>query len=229
MLDSLVSSTKYEIIKTVYTTHGSEGDDRARLAVIQNTLGSLPLTNIATLDAITTHFTRLIELTSADETFISNLGHSLANCMLFHNLSLLEPCAPTDCEQVFSVPAWNLPSPNMTAIPTDLSVTSSPIASQSLASSNAQAHSTLEEPVRSPLMNPNAANTLKHVTGLSYRVQDLDHRPLPQDTEEMLAPICLLLDSQFRLLPHQVDQPGPHQAGTDHTALRCQVDCPSVT
>jgi len=80
-LDSLVSSTKYEIIKTVYTTHGSEGDDRARLAVIQNTLGSLPLTNIATLDAITTHFTRLIELTSADEQFISNLAHSLANCM----------------------------------------------------------------------------------------------------------------------------------------------------
>ncbi|KAF8464561.1 hypothetical protein BDZ91DRAFT_729393 [Kalaharituber pfeilii] len=80
--DSLVSCTKYEIIKTVYTTHGSEGDDRARLAVIQNTLGSLPLTNIATLDAITTHFTRLIELTSADEAFISNLAHSLANCIL---------------------------------------------------------------------------------------------------------------------------------------------------
>lgn len=80
--DSLVSSTKYEIIKTVYTTHGSEGDDRARLAVIQNTLGSLPLTNIATLDSITTHFTRLIELTSADEQFISNLAHSLANCIL---------------------------------------------------------------------------------------------------------------------------------------------------
>lgn len=80
--DSLVSSQKYEIIKTVYTTHGSDGDEKARLAVVQNTLGSLPLTNIATLDAITTHFTRLIELTSADETFISGLAHSLAYCIL---------------------------------------------------------------------------------------------------------------------------------------------------
>ncbi|KAL7266647.1 Rho-GTPase-activating protein 8 [Rhizina undulata] len=80
--DSLVSSHKYEIIKTVYTTHGGEGEDKARLAVIQNTLGSLPLSNIATLDAITTHFTRLIELTSADETFISSLAYSLANCIL---------------------------------------------------------------------------------------------------------------------------------------------------
>lgn len=80
--DSLVSSQKYEIIKTVYTTHGSDGDEKARLAVVQNTLGSLPLTNIATLDAITTHFTRLIELTSADEVFVSSLAHSLAYCIL---------------------------------------------------------------------------------------------------------------------------------------------------
>lgn len=80
--DSLVSSQKYEIIKTVYTTHGSDGDEKARLAVVQNTLGSLPLTNIATLDAITTHFTRLIELTSADEAFIAGLAHSLAYCIL---------------------------------------------------------------------------------------------------------------------------------------------------
>ncbi|KAH8149030.1 uncharacterized protein LAJ45_07006 [Morchella importuna] len=80
--DSLVSSQKYEIIKTVYTTHGSEGDEKARLAVVQNTLGSLPLTNIATLDAITTHFTRLIELTSADEAFITALAHSLSYCIL---------------------------------------------------------------------------------------------------------------------------------------------------
>ncbi|KAI5779517.1 hypothetical protein EDC01DRAFT_755136 [Geopyxis carbonaria] len=80
--DSIVSSHKYEIIKTVYTTHGSEGDDRARLAVIQNTLGSLPLTNIATLDAITTHFTRLIELTSADEAFVAALAHILTYCIL---------------------------------------------------------------------------------------------------------------------------------------------------
>jgi hypothetical protein len=40
------------------------------------------LTNIATLDAIATHFTRLIELTSADEPFVSALAHSLTNCIL---------------------------------------------------------------------------------------------------------------------------------------------------
>lgn len=66
----------------MYAQHGSEGDDQARLSVIQSTLGRLPLTNIATLDAITTHFTRLIELTSADEAFVSTLAHLLTNCIL---------------------------------------------------------------------------------------------------------------------------------------------------
>lgn len=82
MADSLVSSHKYEIIKTVYTTHGAEGEEKQRLAVIQNTLGSLPLTNIATLDAITTHFTRLIELTSADEAYVTALSQSLSSSIL---------------------------------------------------------------------------------------------------------------------------------------------------
>ena len=82
MADSLVSSHKYEIIKTVYTSHGAEGEEKSRLAVIQNTLGSLPLTNIATLDAITTHFTRLIELTSADDAYVTALSQSLSSCIL---------------------------------------------------------------------------------------------------------------------------------------------------
>jgi hypothetical protein len=77
-----VSSQKYEIIKTVYATHGGEGREEDRLTVIQSTLGTLPLTNIATLDAIITHFTRLIELTSADESFVHSLAHSLAKCIL---------------------------------------------------------------------------------------------------------------------------------------------------
>lgn len=81
-LDSLVSSQVYEIVKTIYNTTTSETSDSARIAVLQNTLGQLRLANIATLDAITTHFTRLIELTSADEAFVSSLGHSLAPCIL---------------------------------------------------------------------------------------------------------------------------------------------------
>jgi hypothetical protein len=40
------------------------------------------LNNIATLDAITTHFTRLIDLTSADEAYISALANTLAPCIL---------------------------------------------------------------------------------------------------------------------------------------------------
>ncbi|KAI9781433.1 MAG: hypothetical protein M1839_006027 [Geoglossum umbratile] len=80
--DSLVSSMVYEIVKTIYATQATESDDSSRIPVIQNTLGQLRLANIATLDAITTHFTRLTELTSADEAFVSALAHNLAPCIL---------------------------------------------------------------------------------------------------------------------------------------------------
>src|SRR5436305_13232167 len=80
--DSLVSSHVYEIIKTIYSTPASESTDSARISVIQNTLGQLRLANIATLDALTTHFTRLIELTSADESYVSALAQTLAPCIL---------------------------------------------------------------------------------------------------------------------------------------------------
>ncbi len=55
---------------------------QTRISVLQNTLGQLRLANIATLDALTTHFTRLIELTSADEPYISALANNLAPCIL---------------------------------------------------------------------------------------------------------------------------------------------------
>ncbi|KAI9814740.1 MAG: hypothetical protein M1827_003006 [Pycnora praestabilis] len=80
--DSLVSSTVYEIIKTIYSATASESTDSTRISVIQNTLGQLRLANIATLDAITTHFTRLIELTSADEAFVTALAQNFAPCVL---------------------------------------------------------------------------------------------------------------------------------------------------
>ncbi|KAH8650903.1 hypothetical protein BGZ60DRAFT_388670 [Tricladium varicosporioides] len=79
--DSLVSSHVYEIMKTIYSTPASEADD-ARISVLQNTLSQLRLANIATLDALMTHFTRLIELTSADETYIAALATALAPCIL---------------------------------------------------------------------------------------------------------------------------------------------------
>ncbi|KAK6334073.1 hypothetical protein TWF696_002575 [Orbilia brochopaga] len=80
--DSLVSSRVYDVIKTIYHTHGGEGDDQTRLSVIQNTLGGLLLANIATLDAMVSHFTRLIELTSADEQYYIDLSATFAPCIL---------------------------------------------------------------------------------------------------------------------------------------------------
>jgi hypothetical protein len=79
--DSLVSSHVYEIIKTIYSTT-AESSEEARISVIQSTLGQLRLANIATLDAICTHFTRLIELTSADEAYVTALANALAPCIL---------------------------------------------------------------------------------------------------------------------------------------------------
>jgi hypothetical protein len=81
-LDSLVSSQVYEIIKTIYSTPDSSTSSETRISVLQNTLGQLRLANIATLDAITTHFTRLIELTSATEEYTSSLAQALAPCIL---------------------------------------------------------------------------------------------------------------------------------------------------
>lgn len=50
--------------------------------MLQSTLGQLRLNNIATLDALTTHFTRLIDLTSADNDFVTSLAQTLAPCVL---------------------------------------------------------------------------------------------------------------------------------------------------
>ncbi|KAF2015981.1 Rho-GTPase-activating protein 8 [Aaosphaeria arxii CBS 175.79] len=80
--DSLVSSHVYEIVKTIYSTTATDASEETRVSVIQSTLGQLRLANIATLDAITTHFTRLIELTSADDNYVAALATALAPCIL---------------------------------------------------------------------------------------------------------------------------------------------------
>ncbi|OLN84482.1 Rho-GTPase-activating protein 8 [Colletotrichum chlorophyti] len=79
--DSLVSSHVYEIVRTIYQTQ-TQDDDAARVPVLQQTLSQLRLTNIATLDACMNHFTRLIDLTSADEAYISALATTIAPCIL---------------------------------------------------------------------------------------------------------------------------------------------------
>lgn len=84
--DSLVSSNLYEVMKTIYsnpsTTEASA--TQTRISVLQNALGhgQLPLANIATLDAVTSHFVRLLDLTSADEAYAAQLAQSLAPCIL---------------------------------------------------------------------------------------------------------------------------------------------------
>ncbi|KAJ5729294.1 uncharacterized protein N7483_003802 [Penicillium malachiteum] len=80
--DSLVSSQVYEIVKTIYSTTAHETTEEGRIKVLQSTLGQLRLVNIATLDAIMTHFTRLIDLTSADEQYITALAQVMSPCIL---------------------------------------------------------------------------------------------------------------------------------------------------
>ncbi|KAJ5743919.1 hypothetical protein N7533_008789 [Penicillium manginii] len=80
--DSLVSSQVYEIVKTVYSTTAHETTEEGRIKVLQSTLGQLRLVNIATLDAIMTHFTRLLDLTSADEQYTTALAQNLSACVL---------------------------------------------------------------------------------------------------------------------------------------------------
>ena len=82
--DSIVSSGLYEIIKTIYTSPTTSSDDQiqTRISVLQNTLGQLRLANIATLDALCTHFARLIDLTSASDEYVQALTVVLAPCIL---------------------------------------------------------------------------------------------------------------------------------------------------
>lgn len=80
--DSLVSSHVYEIVKTIYSSTAQTASESARVQVIQSTLGQLRLANIATLDAIVSHFARLIELTNADEAYVAQLSSVLAPCIL---------------------------------------------------------------------------------------------------------------------------------------------------
>ncbi|KAM5451268.1 Rho-GTPase-activating protein 8 [Microsporum audouinii] len=87
--DSIVSSKLYEIFRTIYTTTRDTSNEN-RIRVLQSTLGQLPLPYIATLDAITTHFWRLVDLTipeqdqfsTREEIYISALASSLAPCIL---------------------------------------------------------------------------------------------------------------------------------------------------
>lgn len=76
--DSLVSKTIYEPIKSIYANYSTDEDVEDRITAISNMLAQLRVSNIATLDAITTHFGRLIDLTNADEDYKNALANALA-------------------------------------------------------------------------------------------------------------------------------------------------------
>lgn len=81
-IDSLVSSHVYEIVRTIYSNTAVDATDASRISVLQQTLSQLRLTNIATLDACMNHFTRLIDLTSADEEYVGSLTSVMSRCIL---------------------------------------------------------------------------------------------------------------------------------------------------
>jgi len=72
----------YEISRNIYATTSADYSDESRISILQGTLAQLRLTNIATLDACMNHFTRLIDLTSADEEYVTALANILAPCIL---------------------------------------------------------------------------------------------------------------------------------------------------
>lgn len=63
-------------------TPAADATDASRISVLQHTLCQLRLSNIATLDACMNHFTRLIDLTSADDEYVASLAGVLARCIL---------------------------------------------------------------------------------------------------------------------------------------------------
>ena len=78
--DPIMSFTVYDIVKSIYASNNNLEDIRSRISAIQNTLSQLRVTNIATLDSLTQHFGRLIEITKADDEWISELAHCLSYC-----------------------------------------------------------------------------------------------------------------------------------------------------
>lgn len=82
--DSLVPHQYYDVVKRLYSA-GSGGQPPSpedRITSLQNTFAQLLVSNIATLDAITTHLARLIRLTNAGDEYILQLSQELSHCFL---------------------------------------------------------------------------------------------------------------------------------------------------
>lgn len=60
--DSVAPHSYYDLIKTLYTSYPVGVDDKRRINGLQNTLSEFPVCNLATLDALLTHFSRLVSI-----------------------------------------------------------------------------------------------------------------------------------------------------------------------
>ncbi|KAK9456274.1 hypothetical protein V1511DRAFT_497033 [Dipodascopsis uninucleata] len=85
--ESLIDPKLYETIKAYYNSRSADGDEResveeAIIEPISNLIGQMMVYNIATLDALMSHFTRLMDLTSAKEEYVTRLAYELARLVL---------------------------------------------------------------------------------------------------------------------------------------------------
>ncbi|PVH15771.1 uncharacterized protein CXQ87_003625 [Candidozyma duobushaemuli] len=91
--DSIIPHSYFDLIKTLYSSYpvgsSDEDTDSTRVNGLQNTLSELPVSNLATLDAILTHFNRLVNIIGSKN---KDLGSKLRGrlCKEFGSL-LLRP------------------------------------------------------------------------------------------------------------------------------------------
>ena len=78
--DSPISASLNDAVKSMYATEPAS--DEERIGSIVSLLATLRLSNIATLDALMTHFARLMDLTSAPDEYRTAWATQLAPCIL---------------------------------------------------------------------------------------------------------------------------------------------------
>lgn len=89
--DSIIPHSYFDLIKTLYHNYPvaskDETVDKSRITGLQNTLLELPVCNLATLDALLTHLTRLVTIVSSkNEVLATTLRERL--CREFGNMVL---------------------------------------------------------------------------------------------------------------------------------------------
>lgn len=100
--DSVVPNALYDLIKSIYNQYGGESETQERITGLTNVLKNLDRSNLSSLNAICTHFTRLIKIIQENKnetesnnlatTFQNDISQEFSNCILRpryqNNLSL---------------------------------------------------------------------------------------------------------------------------------------------